>query len=126
MKNNILTKQYQINSIGRFTQLTYQTMPLINIMVQFLTIATAYGVWKTSILYRFSWLSLPIFVGIVIVCGLILMWLNHVFIYQGYYRHQNLQQFPEDGEVAKLIRKIVREELDRDKKTIIEKDSKGK
>lgn len=91
-------------------------MPLVSIITQCLTVAITYGVWKTSLLSVFSWLTLPIFLGMVVACGLILMWINHVFIYQGYYRHQNLQQFPEDGEVAKLIRKIIREELDKDKK----------
>jgi len=115
-KTNPLTKQYQIKPIGRFIQLVYQTMPLVSIMIQILTVATAYGVWRTSILSVFTWLSLPIFIVIVVICGLILMWINHVFIYQGFYHHQNQQQFPEDGQVANMIRKIIREELDKDKK----------
>lgn len=90
-KTNFLTKQYQINSIGRFTQLAYQTMPLISIMIQLLTIATAYGVWRNSLLSIFPWLTLPVFEGLIVACGLLMMWVNHVFIYQGYYRHQNLQ-----------------------------------
>ena len=114
-KINLLTKQYQINSIGRFTQLTFQTMPLISIITQCLTVAITFKVYEGGIHNIFPWVSFPVFLGFVILCGLILMWVNHVFIYQGYYRHQNLQQFPEDGEVAKLIRKIIREELDKDK-----------
>ena len=121
-KINPLMKQYQINSVGKFTQLTFQTMPLISIITQCLTVAITFKVYEGGIHNVFPWVSLPIFLGLVILCGLFLMWINHVFIYQGFYHHQNQQQFPEDGEVAKLIRKIIREELDKDKN---DKDAKA-
>lgn len=114
MKQNMF-KQYQIKWIGRFVQITYQTMPLINILIQGFTIAITYRVWQSGILSVFPWISLPVFIGLVILIALFLMWFNHVVIYKGYWYHQNTQQFPEDGEVAKLIRKIIREELDKDK-----------
>jgi hypothetical protein len=113
MKNNKLLKQYEIKGIGTFQHVVYQTLPLYSVVSQTFTAITMYGVWEAKILGYLPWLSLPVFLILVVAGAIATLCFNYVFLYRGFWNFQNQQQFPEDGQMAKLIRKIVREELDR-------------
>jgi hypothetical protein len=106
-----LSRQYNIPSIGRFVHLTYQTLPMLSIMANFFSVGAFYGIWKEGILIYLPWLTLPVFILFLFGLVVVLMILNRMLIYRGYYDFQNTQQFPEDGPVMQAIRKAVREEI---------------
>jgi hypothetical protein len=112
MKNN-LTKQYHIKYIGTFIHIIYTTLPIFSVVSNILAAATWFGVWRSGLLIYAPWLTLPIFFVMLICLALVTIFLVYKFIYPSYFSFQNTQQFPEDGQLAKMIRKIVREELDK-------------
>jgi hypothetical protein len=104
-------KQYEVKKLSSFIHVVYNTLPLFSVISQTFAAVTLYGVWDNSIIKYFPFMTLGVFLAIIIGAAIITLFLFYKFVYRGFYSFQNTQQFPEDGQLANLIRKIVREEL---------------
>ena len=109
-------KQHNVKYIGTFIHIMYFSMPLVGLAVQCASAATFYGVWRLSLLSVFPWLTLPVFIAIIAVLGIVVLFIAYKFLYRSYYEFQNSQQFPENSPLMIAIRKTIRDELSREKK----------
>lgn len=115
MLNKNITKQYNLPFIGGFLHVVYQTLPLFSIVSNVLTASTFYKVWEDGLKSWFSWMSLPIFLAIVMFIALIAVVVVYKFIYKSYFGFLNNQQFQKDHPLIEEVRKVVREEIERAK-----------
>jgi ABC-type sugar transport system permease subunit len=60
-------------------------------------------------------MSLPVFLAIIALAGLLSLVAVYKFIYLSYYAFQNKQQFNPDSQMFVQMREIIREELKRNK-----------
>jgi hypothetical protein len=91
MKN--MFKQYNIKGIGTFINVLYLTAPILGIVMSIVNAITFYAVVNEYLHKIVPWLSLPLFIGLLMVGGLVLLLLFYKFIYPSYYAFLNKQTY---------------------------------
>jgi hypothetical protein len=94
----ILFKQYKIPYVGAFTDILGQCMLWIGMFNFFLNVPTAYVIWVKTLL---PWMSLPLFIGLIILLGLLGMLFVYMFVIKSYYGWR-ARQYENDGTKALL------------------------
>ena len=106
------TKQYKISGkIGGFKDLLMRTLFYVSIINFMLIAVTAYHTTLRDTLQAwFSWLSFPIFLGILVVGLLLMMILEYKIVLPSTWVFMNKQQYEHQN--------LIREQLDKIEKTL--------
>lgn len=87
---NKIFKQYNIKGVGTFINVLYTTAPMIGVIMYIVNAMTFYIVAKEK---YFPWLSLPLFIGIIIIGLAIVMFVFFKFVLPSYYSFINRQSY---------------------------------
>ena len=96
--------------IGAFINVLYLTMPLFGILAYGISATTLYTVNINWIRSNISWLSIPIFFVLIVICCLILMYINYKYLYPSYYAFLNKQVYKHDNPIQQDL-KLIKEKL---------------
>lgn len=100
---NFMQKQYNIQGIGNFISVLYTAAPMIGVIMYVVNACTFYMVAKEK---YFPWLSLPLFIGIIIIGLVILLVVFFKFVLPSYYAFINRQTYDHKNPVADDLKKI--------------------
>lgn len=101
MNKNKFFKQYNIKGIGTLINVLYMTAPMLGIVGYFVNFTTLYSV---TAIHKF--VSLPIFLGMMVVFVFVMLFLFYKFIYPSYYAFLNKQTYIHENPIQKDLKKI--------------------
>jgi hypothetical protein len=104
-KSNLF-RQYNVKGIGSFINVFYMSLPIFGVLTNIMEAGTFYGVQKTNIHHIASWMSFPIFLGIVIVLGLFVILFFFKFVYPSYYAFLNRQSYIHQNPMQKDLEEL--------------------
>ncbi len=103
-------RQIKVPFVGTFINVLYLTMPLFGIIAYAITALTFYTVNLEWIGIHMPWMTVPVFIGLIIAFCSILMCLNYIFLYPSYYEFLNKQVYKHGNPIQEDL-SAIREKL---------------
>jgi DMSO reductase anchor subunit len=101
-----MLKQKNLKGIGAFIEIAYFCMPLFGAVSYIMGAITMYAVVYPYVHPVVPWLTMPLFFGIILVCGLSVMTLFYLFVYPSWWAFKNSQEYKHDSLLRKDLETI--------------------